>query len=548
MKLQMGATLQSGKYQLNQVLGGESLGATYIATQTLLQQPVVIKTIDPSLQITQSFPQLRTRFIEETRLLARCQHSSIVRVLDFFQEDGLPFLVMEYIPGQTLYDRISTQNAPSLTEAEAIHYMRQIASALSAAHRNGLIHRNIRPETIVRRQGTNLGILVGFGFAHDLAVSNPIEKNPFLPADPDWSRDNRFAIDFYSLAATLYFLLTGHPPNGSLSLEQHPWSPATKQAIFRGLTRDPQWQLQTVDDWLRLLPNTTLPLMAANTIAQSAFPTTNPAPIQNGRSREPEPPLTPFPVENNQPASPAKIPTTNPAPVQNGRSREPEPPLTPFPVENNQPASPAKIPTIQPAPIPMTAAVPTAPIKAAPVKMTIAAPRRLPRFLMLTIATGGAIGLGFGLALRIGATKAPGTSLLQPVQSFTEKEWKGTVNPSDNNLADIPLESGRAKSGKTPQKFADPEVDQPAYIPPKLETPAPESIRPRSRRSFSDPISPIQPVKPSPAVEPIAPEPNAKPVVPPATAPTPIPAPVDPASVKPSTREAAPTPPAASTP
>ncbi len=169
MKLQMGATLQSGKYQLNQVMGRESLGATYLAIQTLLQQPVVIKTLDPSLQITQRFPQLKIRFTEETRLLARCQHPSIVRVLDFFQEDGLPFLVMEHIPGQTLYEsfaarervRVSTQNAPRLAEAEAIHYMRQIASALGVTHRSGLIHRNIRPEAIVRRQGTNLGILVG---------------------------------------------------------------------------------------------------------------------------------------------------------------------------------------------------------------------------------------------------------------------------------------------------------------------------------------------------------------------------------------------------
>jgi serine/threonine-protein kinase len=512
----MGATLQSGKYQLNQVLGRESLGATYLATQTLLQQPVVIKTIDPSLQITQSFPQLKTRFTEETRLLARCQHPSVVRVLDFFQEDGLPFLVMEYIPGQTLYDRISTQNAPSLTEAEAIHYMRQIASALSVAHRNGLIHRNIRPETIVRRQGTNLGTLVGFGFAHDVAVTNPIEKNPFVPSDPNWSRDSRFAIDLYSLAATLYFLLTGQPPNDSLSLEQYPWSPATKQAIFRGLTRDSQWQLQTVDDWLRLLPNTTLPLMAVNNIVQSVPPASNPAPSQNGRIRSPEPEL-----------------------------------LTPFPVQRAT-TPPAKAPTIQPAPIP-AAKLPTAPVQTAPSPVVISSPRpRLPKSLTLTIATAGAIGLGFGLALRISAARTPETTLLQPIQSFSEKEWKGTINPSDNNLSDIPLESGSAKSDKVPQKFIDPEVDRPKYVAPKVE-PSPEYIRPR--RQLSEPIKPVQP---TPAVEPTqtAPEPDTEsvitpavePIVPPVTAPTPVPIPVNPAPVKPSTREVAPTPPLPSTP
>ncbi|MGG6263535.1 serine/threonine protein kinase [Leptolyngbya sp. AN03gr2] len=501
MKLQMGATLQNGKYQLNQVLGQESLGATYLATQTLLQQPIVIKTIDPSLQITQSFPQLKTRFTEETRLLARCQHPSIVRVLDFFQEDGLPFLVMDYIPGQTLYDRVSTRNAPNLTEAEAIHYMRQVASALSVAHRNGLIHRNIRPETIVRRQGTNLGILVGFGFAHDLAVATPNESNRFLPPNPDWNRENRFSIDLYSLAATLHFLLTGQPPDGSLSFEQYSWSPATKQAIFRGLTSDPEWQLQTVDDWLRLLPNTTLPLMAANHLvpANNIVQSVPPAPAQNGRSKSVEPALAPFPV------------------TQNGRSTNPPAPA---------PTPPPKLST-------------------PPAQVSIVTPRpRLPKVLMLTMAAAGAIGLGFGMALRISAAKSPGgTTILQPIQSFSEKEWKGTLSPSDNTLKDLPLESGSAKTDKVPQPLIEPEVDRPRDILPKVEEPLPNYTRPRRQVVEPvEPIQPIRPVKPSPEVEPPI---ELAPIEPPESIAPPVvtPVPVTPAPTRPSTREIEPTPP-----
>ncbi len=503
MKLQMGATLQSGKYRLNQVMGRESLGATYLATQTLLQQPVVIKTLDPSLQITQSFPQLKLRFTEETRLLARCQHPSIVRVLDFFQEDGLPFLVMEYIPGQTLYDRVSTQHAPRLAEAEAIHYMRQIASALGVTHRSGLIHRNIRPEAIVRRQGTNLGILVGFGLAHDLAVANPIETNPFLPPDLNWS-ENRFAIDLYALAATLYFLLTGHAPKGE-SLEQHSWSPATKQAIFRGLSRDPEWQIQTADDWLQLLPNTMLPLMEASPVQAGQTPVAS----QNGRA------LTQNGTPTGSPA--VKIPTLKPTSIE--------------------------------VPVP-AAKFPPAPLPVAPVSAAIAPPiRRFPKFLTLTIATAGAIGLGFGLALRISAAKSPGTSLLHPVQPFAEKEWKGTLNSSSNELSDVPIEPGGAKSAKTPQKFVDPEIDRPAYIaPPKVETPPTDSpIQPRYRRSLViEPIVPTTPklIKPAPAVQPpdAMPEPITSPKHQPA-APS-----LNPAPVKPSTQEVAPAPPLNSTP
>ncbi|MER3476911.1 MAG: hypothetical protein C4287_10735, partial [Leptolyngbya sp. ERB_1_2] len=177
--------------------------------------------------------------------------------------------------------------------------------------------------------------------------------------------------------------------------------------------------------------------------------------------------------------TPAKIPTEQPAPI---------------------PATEAKLPIVLKQAIPVqtvpaqTASVQAVPAQTAPAQVKIgAASPRLSRFLMLTIAAAGAIGLGFGLALRISATKAPGTTLLQPVQSFDQKEWKGTLNPSNNNLADIPLESGNAKSDPKTQKFVDPEVDRPAYIPPKIETPLTQPIRPRARRPLSEPTAPIKP-------------------------------------------------------
>jgi eukaryotic-like serine/threonine-protein kinase len=502
MKLGMGATLQNGKYQLNQILGRESLGATYTATQTLLHQPVVIKTIDPSLQITQSFPQLKAQFIEETRLLARCQHPSLVRILDFFQEDQLPFLVMDYIPGQTLYDRVSTPGAPPLAEAEAIHYMRQIASALSVTHRAGLIHRNIRPETIVRRQGTNLGILVGFGLAHDVAQPNLLQKNPFTPPEPDWNRENSFAIDLYAIAATFYYLLSGQTPNGNLSLEQYSWSPATKQAIFRGLTRDPQWQVRTADEWLRLLPNTTLPLISANTL--------QPTPISSNGNTSKSYSLPPIPSTNvTVPESPIK------------------------------PIIPAKVPT----PVEVNAAKITAPTPAPSVSLS-PTPSRLPKFLMFAVITASALGLGFGAALRISAAKSPGTSILHPVQPFEDRDWKGTLSPTED-LTDLPKESG-AKSTAPQKNYIDPEVD-PAYNPaPRTRIREPEytsPIQPRSPRS--QPIEPITPtpIKPvNPAPEPpveTIPEPVPERVAPPVTTPTPVTTPV-----KPSVREVEPVPPA----
>ncbi len=470
MKLRTGATLQSGKYLLSQPLGSDSIGATYLATQTLLKQSVVLKTLDPTLQVTQSFPQIRARFIEQSRLLARSQHPSLVRVVDFFEEDQLPFLVMEFIPGQTLRSRVSTPGAPPLSEAEAVHYMRQTASALSIAHRNGLIHRNIKPQSIVRRQGTNLGVLVGFGLAHDLAIPQALEPNPFLPPQ-NWHSKNPYGIDLYSLAATLYYLLCNQPPQ-PLAVEHYPWSAATKEAIVRGLTSDSALQLQTVDDWLRLLPNTILPL-----IDKPAEPALN-APIQNGHTPTAKPSVS----------QPPTLPTIAVSPNGSGSVTTP--------VKQPIAASPSRIVT-------------TATATIAPVHQSVLLnpPKSRSRFLIATMAIFTLLGLAFGVALRISAAKTPGTGILHPSQTFDEREWKGALS-AKNNGSDVPIETNSARSRVSPaasetpiskpiesNRFAEPAI-VPSSEPPPLPQPEFRPIQPRSTLP-QQPIKPVEPASPA---------------------------------------------------
>jgi serine/threonine protein kinase len=529
MKLRTGATLQNGKYLLSQALDSDSVGATYLATQMLLNQGVVIKTLDPSLQVTRSFPQLKTRFIEEVRLLARTQHPSIVRVLDFFHEDNLPFLVMEFVPGQPLASLIATAGA--LSEAEAVHYIRQAGSAVSAAHQNGLIHRNIQPRSILRRHATNLGILVGFGFAHELASASlpATQINSYVPT---WDVDSATAIDRYGLATTLYYLLSGHAPEGQLSLDHQPWSPTTKEAILQGISQTTQ--AQSIEDWLRLLPNTTLPLVGAAPTPAAAKPTPPPRPVTS----------RPTASQNGSP-KPAELPSFGAA---NHISTPPPPP-------------PLKI--VHPATAGASTARETAehtaqPLTQRPIAAYSGMSRHMPKFLAITVASAATLGVGFGLALRISAAKAPGTSMFHPAQTFADRDWKGTLSPN-GDLPDVPIEKAPGQyddKSSTPADKTNPKatergsVDVPTPQVTPLSEPQSLKLQRSATPKFTTPQqTPSSPINAAPiSAETPAYSPAESPSAPaaPKAAPEPAASGVEP--VAPSAPDVAPVPPTSGTP
>ncbi len=274
MKLTVGKTLQNGKYSLDAALSQGGFGITYRATHTYLNQVVVVKTLNEELRRRADFHQFQQRFINEARRLARFQHPHIVRVSDCFEESGLPFIVMDYVPGQTLAELM---HGP-LNESEAIHYIRQVGAALSVMHANNLLHRDVKPENIILRQGTHSVVLIDFGIAREFTAGvtqtntgllsagyAPIEQ--YLPKY-SWTP----ATDVYALAATLYALLTGQPPIASIlrdsprlagnphasfrllrQLQPH-LNPTVEQAILRGMALEAHQRPQTVTDWLALIP------------------------------------------------------------------------------------------------------------------------------------------------------------------------------------------------------------------------------------------------------------------------------------------------------
>ncbi len=265
----MGRQLQSGKYTVEQELGRGGFGVTYKAILHSLAQPVVIKTLDESLRRDPNFAQSQQQFQDEAKRLALCIHPNIVRVMDFFTEDGLPFIVMEYVPGATL-DAVVLPNAP-LTEATAIHYIRQAGLALKVVHQNGLLHRDVKPQNLILRQGTDQVILIDFGIAREFSPGAVQTHTSFVspgyaPIEQYLPQEKRSpATDVYGLAATLYTLLTAQVPMASIlrdrqSLrEPREWrsdlSAAANQAVVRGMAVEPQLRPVSIDAWLQLLPD-----------------------------------------------------------------------------------------------------------------------------------------------------------------------------------------------------------------------------------------------------------------------------------------------------
>ena len=265
----VGKALQGGKYTLEEPIGQGGFGVTFRAIHHYLNQTVVIKTLNSTTQSNPRYAEFERQFRDEARRLAACVHPNIVRVNDFFIEDNVPYLVMDYIPGQNL-EQVVFPDHP-LTEAIAIHYIRQIGAALQTVHQNGLLHRDVKPQNILLRQGTQEVVLIDFGIAREFTpgatqTHTSLISSGYAPIEQYVAHEKRTpATDVYGLAATLYALLTAKVPVASILRDRQPMpaprdlqpylSPAVNQAVMRGIAVELRYRPGTVAEWLSLLPN-----------------------------------------------------------------------------------------------------------------------------------------------------------------------------------------------------------------------------------------------------------------------------------------------------
>ncbi|WP_017655062.1 serine/threonine protein kinase [Fortiea contorta] len=248
-----GDQLQSGKYTVERELGRGRFGITYLVKNKNSDR-LVVKTINDALFQSLSQPErarLGTMFMQEGIKLAKCKHKHIVQVAEAVQEGDYPCVVMEYVDGVSLADL----SPPILSEPDALRYIQQIGEALIVVHENELIHRDVHPGNILlrNRDGRLEAVLIDFGLAldfdHMLTTRRAKEvSDGFTPPELYNTRTiARACSDIYSLAATLYKLLTGKTPvdavkrkvNGEHLVSPKEWNPQisdrTNHAILTGM-------------------------------------------------------------------------------------------------------------------------------------------------------------------------------------------------------------------------------------------------------------------------------------------------------------------------
>jgi eukaryotic-like serine/threonine-protein kinase len=203
-----------GGYPILAKIGAGGMGTVYKGKNPATGQFVAVKVLSGD---GASSEVLRLRFAQECQVARRLDHPHIVRVLDFGLDGSRPYLVMEYVEGESLGGRL--ERGGRLPEAEAVRLIRQAGEALHWAHRRKLIHRDVKPDNILitadgRAKLTDLGLVKNLDGDFNLTRPQSALGTPNFMA-PEQFEDARNAdarSDLYSLAATLYMAVTGQLP------------------------------------------------------------------------------------------------------------------------------------------------------------------------------------------------------------------------------------------------------------------------------------------------------------------------------------------------
>ncbi|MEU6202120.1 protein kinase [Micromonospora musae] len=248
----------SGRYRLDERVATGGMGDVWRGTDQVLGRQVAVKVLLPSLV---SDPDFIARFRAEARIMAALRHPGIVQVFDC-GEDELPdggradYLVMEFVDGEPLSKRIEA--AGKLGVAETMSIVAQAAQALAAAHRGGIVHRDVKPSNLLVQEDGSV-VLVDFGVARSTNVTSITSTNAvpgtalYMAPEQAAGRPVSGATDIYALGAVTYCCLTGTPPfTGDNPLQvavrhlddeppelPHDIPEAVRALVSRALAKDP---------------------------------------------------------------------------------------------------------------------------------------------------------------------------------------------------------------------------------------------------------------------------------------------------------------------
>ena len=353
---------QIGKYAIVGQIGTGGFGVVYEGRDPFLKRRVAIKTCSSEES------DIRDRFFREAEIAGNLQHRNIVTVHDFGVQDGVPYLVQEYLTGEDL-DRVVARREP-LTPAQRVDILVQAAHGLAYAHARGVIHRDIKPANI-RLTAEGIVRIMDFGIAKLSNVASHLTRTgmtlgtaAYLPPEQIRGTAVDHRADVFSFGVTAYELLTYHRPFAGktisalfwelLQREPEPLSnhwplcpPAIEHVVLRCLAKDPNQRYSGFDELIPELEAALADLerpgrgeeKTAPHLRAEPRPHPEPAPTQaQPRSVQPAQPRSVHPAQPSsvQPAQPSAAPPAQPMAVQPG----PAPPVSQPPAAADPASSP----------------------------------------------------------------------------------------------------------------------------------------------------------------------------------------------------------------
>ena len=315
-------TVLFGQFELLEVCGEGAMGTVYRAWQTGMERQVAVKILRPELLRD---PAVVKRFDREARAVARLTHPNIVTVFMVGQtEDGLPFLVMEFVEGEPLADVLRREG--NFAEMRVLRIARQVTSALAEAHAEGIVHRDLKPANILvthRRRAQDFVKVLDFGIAKILREGNPQDPDTdshltkqgtifgtphYIAPEQAQGGDVDHRADIYSLGVVMYRLTTGRLPFDGAGIsvllahmQQKPPAPRdlapeldarVEAVILKAMEKDPANRYQSAEEMSEAIEAAAV-AMGGTPVAWPSFSGRIPLQRTTDEDKTPPPPLAP---------------------------------------------------------------------------------------------------------------------------------------------------------------------------------------------------------------------------------------------------------------